>query len=102
MLMAKYMKNGCSRCWAVQFEHDAQHAMRGRMRGSHVQHHLLALHVLKFLDRRRGLRGWIFKIDVLNFGHENQFSGVRTRGSRSMASLPPGAVTNGPPSSGAA
>ena len=82
--------------------------MRGRMRRPHVQHHLLALHVLQFLAerlkrlRRRPDQGrGIAKFNVLYFGHENQFSGVRTRGSRSMASRPPATVTNGPPSRGA-
>ena len=38
---------------AVQFQHDAQHAVRGGMRRPHVQDHFLALHVRQF-RRRRG------------------------------------------------
>src|SRR5256885_741672 len=61
-----------------------------------------------FLDQRRlciiaiNQHGDHFLFEELVLiSHENQFSGVRTRGSRSIASLPPGAVTNGPPSTGA-
>jgi len=86
---------------AVEFEHDAKHAVRGGMRRPHVQDHLLALHVAQFLNRIACAYGGIAKFSYLNGGHENYTSGVRTRGSRSMASLPPGTVTNGPPSSGA-
>ena len=43
---------------AVEFEHDAEHAVRGGMRRPHVQDHLLALHVPQFSSARRGgLRG---------------------------------------------
>ena len=86
--------------FAIQFEHDAQDAMRGRMRRPHVQNHLLALHVLKLVNRQRVARGGIGNFNVLNSGHENYYSGFLTRGSRLTASPLLGKVTNGPPSIG--
>ena len=87
---------------AVEFEHDAEHTVRGGVRRPHVQDHFLALHVAQFLNHLARACGGVANGSILNGGHENYSSAVRTRGSRSMASLPPGAVTNGPPSSGAA
>ena len=54
---------------AVEFQHNAQHAVRGRVRRAHVQDHLLALHVLKGFRRPCRLRGRVFELDVLNVGH---------------------------------
>src|SRR6185437_2556760 len=65
--------------FAVEFEDDAQHAVRGGVRRSHVQDHLFALHVLQILLARTrqsfrcnfGLAGGVVNLDFLNFRHLN-------------------------------
>ena len=91
-----HVRVGLGDDFAVQLQHDAQHAVRGRMRRPHVQDHLLALHVLKLFRRLRSARGGIANFNVLNGGHENYFFErlsmpgsafrTRTRGSRRIAS----------------
>ena len=73
--------------FAVEFEHDAQNAVRRRMRRPHVQDHFLGLHVGQIFIRRtdgrrinrlrcRNTRCGIFKFDVLRLFHrgENSYS----------------------------
>ena len=139
-MQVTYFGPGPGNDLAVQFEDDAQHAVRGRVRGPHVQDHLLALKLVRVLARwRPGLARFrqpccrFFELNVSGFSHAHflgsigpgpcgwpcasliscrrsrralvsraSVSGIRTRGSRAIVSLPPAMVTNGPPSSGAA
>jgi len=52
-----HVRHGLGDDFAVEFEDDAQHAVRGRVRRPHVQDHLFALHVLKLVRGRRRRRG---------------------------------------------
>ena len=54
---------------AVEFEHDAEHTVRGGVRRPHVQDHFLALHVAQFLNRIARACDGVANLNVLNFGH---------------------------------
>jgi hypothetical protein len=59
-----HVRIGLGDDFAIQLQHDAQHAVRGRMRRAHVQHHLLALNILRLFNRRSA-RGGIAEFQCL-------------------------------------
>ena len=72
-----HLRNGFGDHFAVQFEDDAQHAVGGGVRWSHVQDHFLALHVLQLLrcllqclGRLRRSRGRFPELHLLASRHQ--------------------------------